>query len=212
MFPAASIAPVAFGVLFRSRAGPPITAGNGKTMTEKKGKASHTQGKGKTTDRKPDRRTAKSTSAGTLDITEREETPAKTAAEKPRRAIANRRPRARGVAGACRPAEPAKRGLARLKEEARNMVETDAKEILRGLKTKALKGSASDIKLLVHLAGFNEQKPAAKPDNESCMATLQDLASQPEYQEPEEDSGSAVDSRSEGLQSTQSAAECPSKP
>ena len=90
------------------------------------------------------------------------------------------------------------------------MVEKNVREILRGLKTKALKGSASDIKLLVHLAGLNEEKPEAKPNNESCMATLQDLASQPEYQEPEVGSASAVDSRSEESQSTQSAADCPS--
>ncbi len=87
------------------------------------------------------------------------------------------------------------------------MVEKDVKEILRGLKTKALKGSANDIKLLVHLAELNEQKPEAKPDNEGCMAILQDLASQPEYQEPEEDT---VDSRSGRAQSAQSPAEGPS--
>ena len=92
------------------------------------------------------------------------------------------------------------------------MVEKDVKEILRGLKIKARKGSTSDIKLLVHLAELNEQKPEAKPDNEGCMAILQDLASQPEYQEPEEDTVSTVDSRSGQVQSAQSAAEGPSTP
>ena len=81
------------------------------------------------------------------------------------------------------------------------MVEKDVKELLRGLKTKALKGSASEIKLLVDLAGLDEeQKPETKPDNESCMAALRELASQPEYQEPEEDAGSGADSQSGGLQ------------
>ena len=92
------------------------------------------------------------------------------------------------------------------------MVEKDVKGLLRGLKSKALKGSASEIKLLVDLAGLTEeQHPEAKSDNESCMATLQELASQPEYQEPEEDAGSAFDSQSGGLQTAQSGAESSSK-
>ena len=209
-----SIAPAAFGVLFRSRAGPPITAGNGKTMTGKKGKAIHTQAKGKRTDGKPGRRTAGRAGAGPEDSIEQEEIPAKAATQKPRRAIANRRPRTRDAADACPPAKLTKRGLARLKEEARNIVEKDVKELLRGLKTRALKGSASEIKLLVDLAGLNEeQKPEVKPDNESCTATLQDLASQPEYEGPEaEDAVSAADTQSTGLQSAQSTAERSSKP
>jgi hypothetical protein len=202
-----SVAPAAFGVLFRSRAGPPIAAGNGKTMTKKAGKASHTQAKEKRTNGKPGGRTAGIASSGTEGTTEQEETTTKVATQKPQRAIANRRSRTREAVDARQPAKPAKRGLARLKEEARNMVEKDVKEILRGLKTKARKGSASEIKLLVHLAGLNEQKPEAKPDNEGCMAILQDLASQPEYQEPEENS---VDSRSGRVQSAQSPAEDPS--
>lgn len=78
---------------------------------------------------------------------------------------------------------PAKHGLVRLKEKARNIVEKDARQILKGLKQKARKGSASDVKLLVDLAGLNEEKPAAKPDDKSCMAMLQTFASQPEYRE-----------------------------
>jgi hypothetical protein len=213
VFPVAFIAPAAFGVLFRSRAGPPITAGNGNTMTKKKGKATRIQAKEKTTDGILGRRTAERAGAGPDGAIEREETPAKAAAQKPRRATANRRPRARGAAGASQPAKAAKCGLARLKEEALNMVEKDAKELLRGLKTKALKGSASEIKLLVVLAGLNEeQKPETNPDNESCMATIQDLVSQPEYEGPEEDAGSAADSQSGGPQRAQSTEESSSKP
>lgn len=93
------------------------------------------------------------------------------------------------------------------------MVEKDVKGLLRGLKTKALKGSASEIKLLVDLAGLTEkQNPGTKPDDESCMATLRDLASQPEYQELEEDAGSAANSLSGGLQTAQNEAESSWKP
>ena len=69
------------------------------------------------------------------------------------------------------------------------MVEKDARNFLRGLKEKARKGSANDIKLLVDLARMTEQKPAANPDDESRMELLRDLATQPEYREPAEDGG-----------------------
>lgn len=159
-------------------------------MTEKKGQATHTQSKGKITNGKPGRRTAARAGAGSKRAIQRE-APAKSAAQKPQPAIESRQSDAGDPAGIAQPAEtlhlsPAKRGLVRLKEKARNMVEKDARQILKGLKQKARKGSASDVKLLVDLARLNEEKPAAKPDDESCMAYLQNLASQPQFREADE--------------------------
>lgn len=159
-------------------------AGNGELMTERTATETHPQAKRKSTDAKPGRRTAARAGAGTKRTAERKKTPAKATAKKPRPASENVQSGAGGDAGIPN-SKGAKRGLADLKEQARNMVEKDAQKILKGLKQKARKGSANDFKLLVDLAGLTKQKPAANPDGESRSAVLQDLMSEPEYQEPE---------------------------
>lgn len=208
------IAPATFGDLLSQRVLPRGMAGNGKIMTEKKTKANYTQSKERTTNGESGERTAARASAGTKRAGEREKAPAKAAAQKPRRAGLNRPPGAGKPAGSRQPAKTvhsrsAKRGLARLKEEARNMVEKDGRGFLRGLKEKARNGSRNDIKLLVDLAGLMEQKPAADPDDESRMELIQDLVTQPEYQEPAEDAGSGGSPKHANFQTASESAEKP---
>lgn len=92
------------------------------------------------------------------------------------------------------------------------MVEKDVKQLLKGLKEKARQGSSNDVKLLLDLAKLNKEKLAAKPDDESCMAMLQELASQQDYQEQAEAGDETGNSQPGFLQTAGGAAESPSKP
>lgn len=151
-------------------------------MTDKKAKAPHTRAKGTTTNGKPAGRSAGRAASGAKRASERERTSAKPA-KKPRQEGESPLTGAGEPAGASPSAQSPKLGLARLKQEAQNMVERDVKKLLKGLKARAGKGSASDVKLLLNLARLNEQESTKKPEDGSRLAMLQHLASEPEYRE-----------------------------